>query len=87
MVVAVTSERLLVLRAGGVLAVKARELVGECPLADVDAIEVARDGKLTRTVTLHVRGEAIGVVTARAQPAEALPAALRRAMAPVPIAA
>ena len=87
MVVAVTSERLLVLRAGGVLAVKARELVGECPLADVDAIEVARDGKLSRTVTLHVRGEAIGVVTARAQHAEALPAALRRAMAPVPIAA
>jgi mannose-6-phosphate isomerase-like protein (cupin superfamily) len=77
MVLAVTSERLLVFKAGGAFTVKVRALVGEAPVEDVDAIAVAPDGRLTKAVTLHVRGAAIGVETARGQPAEDLPAGPR----------
>jgi hypothetical protein len=81
MILAVTSQRLLVFRAGGAFTPKAKELVGSADLEDVDAIDVARDGSLTKAVTLRVGGAAIGVETARGQPAEDLPAALARARA------
>jgi hypothetical protein len=80
MVIAVTTERLLVLRAGGVLTVTARTLVGSCPVEDVDGIDVA-PGRRTQAVTLRVLGSAVEVETARGRHAEALPAALERAQA------
>ena len=81
MVIAVTTRRLLILKAGGAFTVKAKELLGEVPITDVEAIDVVPDGRLTQHVTLHVRGAAIGVEAARAQPAEDLPRALERARA------
>jgi hypothetical protein len=80
MVIAVTSRRLLVFRAAGAFTVKAAELLGEVPVTDVDAIDVERDGHLTKAVTLRVRGAAIAVETARGQRAEDLPEALERAL-------
>jgi hypothetical protein len=71
MVVAVTSQRLLVFRQGGVLVAKAVELLGEAPIAAVESIEVDT-GKLSKWVTLRVAGQAVVVETARAQPAEDL---------------
>lgn len=75
MVLAVTDRRFLVFKAGGAFTVKAQELIGAVPLADVDGIDIA-EHKLTKVVTLRIRGAAIEVETARAQPAEQLPAAL-----------
>ena len=80
MVLAITSRRLLVFRMGGAFTPKAKELLGERPVRDVAAIAVSA-GVTTKTVTLHVAGNAIGVETARAQPAELLPQALQRAHA------
>ena len=49
------------------------------PIAAVDGIDVERDGRLTKTVTLRVRGAAIAVETARGQRPEDLDRALERA--------
>jgi hypothetical protein len=78
MVLAVSTERLLVFRAGGVFTVAARMLVGSCPIEDVEGIDVV-PGRLTKAVTIRVLGSAIEVETARGQHPEALPAALERA--------
>ncbi len=80
MVLAITSRRLLVFKMGGAITPKAKALLGERPIGDVDAIAVA-PGVTTKAVTLHVAGTAIGVETARGQPAEILPQALQRAHA------
>jgi hypothetical protein len=78
MVIAITSRRLLVFRSAGAFTVKAKELLAEAPIADVDGIDVAPDG-LAKAVTLHVRGAAIRVETARGQRAQDLPRALQHA--------
>ena len=80
MVIAVTSRRLLVFRMGGAFTPKVRELLGEAPIGDVEGIDVEPAG-LSKAVTLRVRGAAIGVETARGQPAEELPRALALARA------
>lgn len=80
MVLAITSQRLLIFRMGGAFTPKAKALLGERPIADVDQIAVTT-GATTKAVTLHVAGTAIGVETARGQPAETLPQALLRAQA------
>ena len=64
-VLAVTTERLLVFRSGGAFTVKAKQLLAEALIAAVDAIDVERDGHLTKAVTLRVRGAAIAIETAR----------------------
>ena len=76
MVIAVTTQRLLIFRMGGAFTPKARELLGEAPIGDVEGIDVAPAG-LSKAVTLRVRGAAIGIETARGQPAEDLPRALQ----------
>jgi hypothetical protein len=78
MVVAVTSQRLLIFRMGGSFTVKVKELLGEAPIGDVEGIDVEPAG-LSKAVTLRVRGTAIGIETARGQPAEDLPRALELA--------
>jgi hypothetical protein len=78
MVIAVTSRRLLIFRMGGAFTPKAKELLGEAPIGDVEGIDVEPAG-LAKTVTLRVRGTAIGIETARGQPAEDLPRALELA--------
>jgi hypothetical protein len=78
MVIAVTSRRLLIFRMGGAFTPKAKELLGEAPIGAVEGIDVEPAG-LAKTVTLRVRGTAIGIETARGQPAEDLPRALELA--------
>jgi hypothetical protein len=80
MVLAITSQRLLIFKMGGAFTPKAKELLGERPIGDVHQIAVST-GISTKAVTLHVAGTAIGVETARGQPAEVLPHALLRAQA------
>jgi hypothetical protein len=79
MVIAVTTERLLVFRSGGAFTVKAKQLLAEVPMAAIDAIDVERDGHLTEAVTLRVRGTAIVLETARGQRPEDLSRALESA--------
>jgi hypothetical protein len=79
MVIAVATQRLLVFRSGGTFTAKATQLLAEAPIAAVDAIDVKRDGHLTKAVTLHVHGTAIGIETARGQRPEDLSRALERA--------
>jgi len=76
MVIAVTTERLLVFRSGGAFTVKVKELLAETPIGAVDAIDVEPDGQLTKAVTLRVHGAAIGIETARGQRPEDLARAL-----------
>jgi hypothetical protein len=78
MVIAVTTERLLVFRSGGAFTVKAKQLLAEVPIGAVDGIDVERDGQLTKSVTLRVRGAAIAIETARGQRPEDLIRALER---------
>jgi len=81
MVIAVTTRRLLIFRSGGAFTVKVKELIGEAPIADVESIDVEPDGRLTKAVTVRVRGAAIRVETARGQRPEDLPQALAAARA------
>jgi hypothetical protein len=80
MVLAVTSQRLLVFKAAGAFTVKAKELLGEVPIDAVEDIAVETRG-MVKPVTVHVAGATIGVETARGQPAEALVEAHARATA------
>jgi hypothetical protein len=80
MVIAVTSQRLLIFRMGGAFTPKVKALLGEAPIGDVERIDVEPAG-LSKAVTLRVRGAAIGIETARGQPAEDLPRALELARA------
>ena len=50
MVIAVTSQRLLILKAGGAFTVKARELLGEAAIGGIDGIDVERGGQQTKPV-------------------------------------
>ena len=76
MIIAVTTRRLLIFRMGGAFTPRVKELLGEAPIADVEGIDVEPAG-LSKTVTLRVRGTAIGIETARGQPAEDLARALQ----------
>ncbi len=69
MVIAVTTQRLLIFRMGGAFTPKVKTLLGEAPIGDVEGIDV-RPAGLAKAVTLRVRGTAIGIETARGQPAE-----------------
>jgi hypothetical protein len=75
MIIAVTSRRLLIFRMGGAFKPKVKALLGEAPIGEVEGIDVVPAG-LAKAVTLRVRGSAIGIETARGQPAEELVRAL-----------
>ena len=75
MVIAVTSRRLLIFRMAGAFTPKVKALLGEAPIGEVEGIDVVPAG-LAKAVTLRVRGTAIGIETARGQPAEDLARAL-----------
>jgi hypothetical protein len=77
MIIAVTTRRLLIFRMGGAFTPKVKALLGEAPIGEVEGIDVAPAG-LAKAVTLRVRGAAIGIETARAQPAEDLARALHQ---------
>jgi hypothetical protein len=75
---AVTPRRLLIFKAGGAVTVKAKELLSDIPIADVDSIEVGK-GALTKPVTLTVRGEAFQVEAPRAANTDKLVSAFEQA--------
>ena len=75
MIIAVTSRRLLIFRMAGAFKPKVKALLGEAPIGEVEGIDVTPAG-LAKAVTLRVRGSAIGIETARGQPAEDLARAL-----------
>jgi hypothetical protein len=78
MALAITSQRLLIAQRGGRFRRTPATLVAARPIADVHQIAVS-ERVSTKAVTLHVAGVAIGVETARREPAEVLPHALMRA--------
>jgi hypothetical protein len=62
---AITSQRLLIFKAGGAVTVKAKELLSDVPIGEVDSIEVGK-GALTKPVTVTVRGESFQVEAPKA---------------------
>jgi hypothetical protein len=80
MALAVTPRRLLIFKAGGAVTVKAKELLSEIPIAEVDSIEVGK-GALTKPLTLTVRGESFQVEAPKAANTDKLVSAFEQAKA------
>ncbi|HEX6652389.1 MAG TPA: hypothetical protein VF072_06580 [Thermoleophilaceae bacterium] len=83
---AITSDRLLLARAGGAMTLKAQELLSEVAIAEVDSLEVAK-GKIGNPVTITIRGESIEVVAPKATNTDKLVSAFQQAKAGSPSAA
>jgi hypothetical protein len=77
---ALADRRLLLFKAGGAVTLKARELLTEVPVADVDDIEIGK-GVVTKPVTLTIRGETFAVETPRASNTDKLVQAFAAAKA------
>jgi hypothetical protein len=75
---AITSRRLLIFKAGGAVTLKAKELLTEVPIGDVDSV-VAGKGTLTKPVTFTVRGESFQVEAPKAMNTDKLVAAFEQA--------
>ncbi len=80
---AITSQRLLVFKAGGSMTLSAKELLSAVPMAEVDSVAVGR-GMLTKPITLTVRGEAFQVEAPKAANTKEFVAAYERARGAVP---
>jgi hypothetical protein len=77
---AITSDRLLLARAGGSMTLKAKELLSEVPIADVHSLEVGK-GTIGKPVTITIRGESIEVVAPKASNTDKLVNAFQQAKA------
>jgi hypothetical protein len=62
---AITSQRLMIFKAGGAMTLSAKEMLSAVPLAEVDAIEIGK-GMLTKPVTITVNGESFQVEAPKA---------------------
>ena len=82
---AITSQRLLVFKAGGAMTLSAKEMLSAVPIADVDAVEIGK-GMMTKPITLTVRGEAFQVEAPKASNTKEFVAAYERARGAVPAA-
>ena len=60
----ITSDRLLLTRAGGSMTLKAKELLTEVPIADVDSLEVGK-GTLGKPVASAFQQARAGAATGR----------------------
>jgi hypothetical protein len=80
MALAITPGRLLIFKAGGAVTVKAKELLSDIPIAEVDSIEVGK-GALTKPLTLTVRGESFRVEAPKAANTNKLVSAFEQARA------
>jgi hypothetical protein len=76
--IAITQRRLLIFKAGGAVTLKAKELITEVPISDVDSIEVGK-GAMSKPITLTVRGEAFQVEAPRATNTDKLVEAFEQA--------
>jgi hypothetical protein len=83
---AITSDRLLLARAGGAMTLKAKELLSEVPIAEVDSLEVGK-GTIGKPVTITIRGESIEAVLPKASSTDKLTSAFQQAKAGSPSAA
>jgi hypothetical protein len=80
MALAITPRRLLIFKAGGAVTVKAKELLSDIPIAEVDSLEVGK-GALTKPLTLSVRGESFLVEAPKAANTDKLVSAFDQARA------
>ena len=80
---AITSQRLLVFKAGGAMTLSAKEMLSAVPLGDVDSVEVGK-GMLTKPITLTVRGETFQVEAPKAANTKEFVAAYEQAKGAVP---
>jgi hypothetical protein len=78
--IAVTSGRLLIYKAGGAMTLKAKELLTDVPISDVDSVSVGK-AALTKPVTISVRGEEFHVEAPKASKPDKFVAAFERAKA------
>jgi hypothetical protein len=62
---AITSQRLLIFKAGGAMTLSAKEMLSAVPIAEVDSIEIGK-GVLTKPVTITVNGESFQVEAPKA---------------------
>jgi hypothetical protein len=83
--VAVTSQRLLIFKAGGAVTLKATELLSAVPVGEVDSIEVGK-GMTTKPVTITVRGESFVVEAPKVSDPSKLAEALTQAKGGAPAA-
>jgi hypothetical protein len=58
--IAITPSRLLIFKAGGAMTLKAKELLTEVPIGDVDSVTVGK-GVATKPLTITIRGESFQV--------------------------
>jgi hypothetical protein len=82
---AITSQRLLVFKAGGAMTLSAKELLSAVPIADVESVEIGK-GMMTKPITLTVRGEQFQVEAPKASNTKEFVAAYERARGAVPAA-
>ena len=83
--IGVTSQRLLIFKAGGAMTLKAQELLTAVPVADVDSMAVGK-GTMSKPVTITVRGESFEVEAPKASNPQKLVEALERAKGAAPVA-
>ena len=82
--IGVTSQRLLIFKAGGAMTLKAQELLTAVPVSDIDGIDVGK-GTLTKPLTITVRGESFTVEAPKASNPQKLIEALARAKSAAPV--
>ena len=80
---AITSDRLLLARAGGAMTLKAKELLSEVPIAEVDSLEVGK-GTIGKPLTITLRGESTELVLPKASSTDKLVNAFQQAKAGSP---
>jgi hypothetical protein len=82
--IAITSQRLLIFKAGGAVALSAKELLTEVPIAEVDSVVVGK-GALTKPITFTVRGESFSVEAPKATNTDKIVQAFEQAKGGVPV--
>jgi hypothetical protein len=78
--IGVTTQRLLLFKAGGAMTLSAKELLSAVPIDDVDSVVVGK-GMVTKPITVTIRGESFQVEAARAVNTDNLVSAVDQAKA------
>ncbi|HEY6890478.1 MAG TPA: hypothetical protein VI300_21925 [Solirubrobacter sp.] len=76
--IGVTTQRLLLFKAGGAMTLSAKELLSAVPIGDVDSVVVGK-GMVTKPITVTIRGESFQVEAARAVNTDNLVSAVEQA--------
>jgi hypothetical protein len=77
---AITPQRLLIFKAGGAVALKAKELITDLPIGEVDSIELGK-AAMTKPVILTVRGNQYTVEAPKLTNTDDIVAAFKKAKA------